>query len=262
MISAAQEQFENRKVSFMVIRTDKISKHFGGLKAVDGVDFVLKAEQLTSIIGPNGAGKTTLFNLIAGVYQPTSGKVIFKGRDITDLSLHQVSRLGITKTYQINHVFPSLKVFENLRIAAQSRESSFNFWKPAASFKKVNEEAARVMHLVQLTEKRNQLASTLSHGERRYLEIGIALATKPEVLLLDEPTAGMSCAETVLCSDLIKDLNVNLHLSIVLVEHDMSVVMNISDEVVVLNEGRVLAVGTPQEVSDNEDVQSVYLGEK
>src|SRR5271157_5383961 len=136
----------------MIIRTEKVSKHFGGLKAVDEVDFVVKEGQFTSIIGPNGAGKTTLFNLIAGVHQPTGGKVIFKGRDITNLSLHQVSRLGITKTYQINHVFPSLKVFENLRIAAQSRESSFNFWKPAASFKKVNEEAARVMHLVQSSE--------------------------------------------------------------------------------------------------------------
>lgn len=246
----------------MVIRTEKVSKHFGGLRAVDGVDFVLNPGQLTSIIGPNGAGKTTLFNLIAGVYEPTGGKVIFKGRDITNLPLHQVSRLGITKTYQINHIFPSLTVFENLRIAAQSRETSFNFWKPASDYKKVNEEASRVLEQVQLTEKRNQLASTLSHGERRYLEIGIALATKPEVLLLDEPTAGMSCAETMLCSDLIKEFNVGLKLSIVLVEHDMSVVMNISDEVVVLNEGRVLAVGTPQEVSDNEDVQSVYLGEK
>ncbi|MBI4963148.1 MAG: ABC transporter ATP-binding protein [Desulfomonile tiedjei] len=246
----------------MVIRTEKVSKHFGGLRAVDGVDFVLKTGQLTSIIGPNGAGKTTLFNLIAGVYQPTAGQVIFKDRDITDLPLHQVSRLGITKTYQINHIFPNLTVFENIRISAQSKETSFNFWKTAASYKKVNEMAERVLERVQLAEKRNHLASTLSHGERRYLEIGIALATEPEVLLLDEPTAGMSCAETFLCSDLIKELNVSLRLSIVLVEHDMSVVMNISDEVVVLNEGRVLAVGTPQEVSDNEDVQSVYLGEK
>jgi branched-chain amino acid transport system ATP-binding protein len=244
----------------MIIRTEKVSKHFGGLKAVDEVDFVVKEGRLTSIIGPNGAGKTTLFNLIAGVHQPTGGKVIFKERDITNLSLHQVSRLGITKTYQINHIFPSLTVFENLRIAAQSRETSFNFWKPAASYKGINGEAARVLEQVGLTEKRNRLAAILSHGERRYLEIGIALATKPEVLLLDEPTAGMSCAETEMCSNLIKELNLTLRLSVILVEHDMSVVMNISDEVLVLNEGRVLATGTPQQVSDNEDVQSVYLG--
>ena len=244
----------------MIIRTEKVSKHFGGLKAVDEVDFVVKEGRLTSIIGPNGAGKTTLFNLIAGVHQPTGGKVIFKERDITNLSLHQVSRLGITKTYQINHIFPSLTVFENLRIAAQSRETSFNFWKSATSYKGINGEAARVLEQVGLTEKRNRLAAILSHGERRYLEIGIALATKPEVLLLDEPTAGMSCAETEMCSRLIKELNLTLRLSVVLVEHDMSVVMNISDEVLVLNEGRVLAMGTPQQVSDNEDVQSVYLG--
>ena len=129
----------------MIIRTEKVSKHFGGLKAVDEVDFVVKEGRLTSIIGPNGAGKTTLFNLIAGVHQPTGGKVIFKERDITNLSLHQVSRLGITKTYQINHIFPSLTVFENLRIAAQSRETSFNFWKSATSYKGINGEAARVL---------------------------------------------------------------------------------------------------------------------
>jgi branched-chain amino acid transport system ATP-binding protein len=244
----------------MIIRTESVSKHFGGLKAVDEVDCVVQEGRLTSIIGPNGAGKTTLFNLIAGVHQPTSGKVIFKEKDITNLSLHQVCRLGIAKTYQINHVFPSLTVFENLRIAAQSRETSFNFWKPATSYKEINDQAAQVLEQVELTEKGNRPASTLSHGERRYLEIGIALATRPQVLLLDEPTAGMSCAETESCSSLIKDLNLSLRLSVVLVEHDMSVVMNISDEVLVLNEGRVLAVGTPQQVSDNEDVQSVYLG--
>lgn len=246
----------------MIIRTEKVSKHFGGLKAVDEVDFGVKEGQLTSIIGPNGAGKTTLFNLIAGVHHPTSGKVIFKDRDITNLSLHRVSRLGITKTYQINHIFPRLTVSENLRIAAQSRETSFNFWKPATAFQEINEQAAIVLEQVGLAERRSDLASTLSHGERQYLEIGIALATKPEILLLDEPTAGMSCAETELCSRLIKELNLTLRLSVVLVEHDMSVVMNISDEVWVLNEGRVLAVGTPQQVSDNEDVQSVYLGGK
>ncbi len=246
----------------MIIRTEKVSKHFGGLKAVDEVDFGVKEGQLTSIIGPNGAGKTTLFNLIAGVHHPTSGKVIFMDTDITNLPLHRVSQLGITKTYQINHIFPRLTVSENLRIAAQSRETSFNFWKSATSYQEINEQAATVLEQVGLAEKRTDLASTLSHGERQYLEIGIALATKPEILLLDEPTAGMSCAETELCSSLIKELNLTLGLSVVLVEHDMSVVMNISDEVWVLNEGRVLAVGTPQQVSDNEDVQSVYLGGK
>lgn len=246
----------------MYLRTEKVSKHFGGLKAVDEVDFQLRQGQLKSIIGPNGAGKTTLFNLIAGVYPPTSGKVFFRDKEITHLSLHETSRLGITKTYQITHIFPNLTVFENVRIAAQSRVTSFNFWRSTHSLREVNERALEILEQVELVEKRNWPASTLSHGERRYLEIGIALATRPEILLLDEPTAGMSCAETNLCAELIQKLNKNLRLTIVLVEHDMTVVMGISDEVLVLNEGKVLAEGTPKQVSDNEEVQRVYLGER
>jgi branched-chain amino acid transport system ATP-binding protein len=246
----------------MMLRTEKISKHFDGLRAVDQVDFTLKPGQLKSIIGPNGAGKTTLFNLIAGVHQATGGKVFFRDRDITDLSLHQTSRLGITKTYQVTHIFPGLTVFENVRIAAQSRLTAFNFWRTTHSLPTLNEKALGILEQVELLEKRSWLASTLSHGERRYLEIGIALATEPQVLLLDEPTAGMSVAETRQCAELIRRLNRDLHLSIVLVEHDMSVVMGISDEILVLNEGKVLAEGTPQQVSDNREVQRVYLGEE
>ena len=246
----------------MMLRTEKISKHFDGLRAVDQVDFTLKPGQLKSIIGPNGAGKTTLFNLIAGVHQATGGKVFFRDRDITDLSLHQTSRLGITKTYQVTHIFPGLTVFENVRIAAQSRLTAFNFWRTTHSLSALNEKALGILEQVELLEKRSWLASTLSHGERRYLEIGIALATEPQVLLLDEPTAGMSVAETRQCAELIQRLNRDLHLSIVLVEHDMSVVMGISDEILVLNEGKVLAEGTPRQVSDNREVQRVYLGEE
>jgi branched-chain amino acid transport system ATP-binding protein len=246
----------------MMLRTEKISKHFDGLRAVDQVDFTLKPGQLKSIIGPNGAGKTTLFNLIAGVHQATGGKVFFRDRDITDLSLHQTSRLGITKTYQVTHIFPGLTVFENVRIAAQSRLTAFNFWRTTHSLTALNEKALGILEQVELLEKRSWLASTLSHGERRYLEIGIALATEPQVLLLDEPTAGMSVAETRQCAELIQRLNRELNLSIVLVEHDMSVVMGISDEILVLNEGKVLAEGTPRQVSDNREVQRVYLGEE
>jgi branched-chain amino acid transport system ATP-binding protein len=246
----------------MFLRTEKISKHFGGLHAVEQVDFTLRKGQLKSIIGPNGAGKTTLFNLIAGVHEATAGKVFFEDRDITRMSLHQTSRLGITKTYQITHIFPGLSVFENVRIAAQSRQTSFNFWRTTHSFASLNEKTIDILQQVELLEKKNWFASTLSHGERRYLEIGIALATEPQVLLLDEPTAGMSVAETSMCAALIQRLNRELSLSIVLVEHDMSVVMGISEEILVLNEGRVLAEGTPKEVSDNREVQRVYLGEE
>jgi branched-chain amino acid transport system ATP-binding protein len=242
----------------MILRTEKVSKHFGGLHAVDQVDFTLKEGQLKSIIGPNGAGKTTLFNLIAGVHEPTGGKVFFRDRDITRMSLYQTSRMGITKTYQITHIFPGLSVFENVRIAAQSRVTSFNFWRSTHSLSALNEKALDILRQVELLEKRGWPASTLSHGERRYLEIGIALATEPQILLLDEPTAGMSVAETAMCAQLIQRLNRELKLSIVLVEHDMSVVMGISEEILVLNEGRVLAEGTPQQVSDNREVQRVY----
>jgi len=245
----------------ILLRTDKISKRFGGLCAVNQVDFTLQQGQLKSIIGPNGAGKTTLFNLMAGVYRPTNGKVFFKDKEITDLSLHKTSQLGITKTYQLTHIFPNLTVFENVRISAQSRNTAFNFWRTTHSFSELNERALDILEQVELLNKRNVLAYTLSHGERRYLEIGIALATEPKVLLLDEPTAGMSCAETNLCAALIKKLNRELNLSIVLVEHDMSVVMGISDEILVLNEGRTLAEGTPIEISNNEEVQRVYLGD-
>jgi len=246
----------------MYLRTEKVCKYFGGLRAVDQVDFRLKKTQLKSIIGPNGAGKTTLFNLIAGVHRPTGGKVFFEDREITRLPLHRISRMGITKTYQITHVFPSLTVYENVRIAAQSRVTSFNFWDSTHRLGEVNAKSLRILEQVELIEKRNWLASTLSHGERKYLEIGIALATEPKILLLDEPTAGMSCAETNLCAELIQKLNRELGLSILLVEHDMSVVMGISDEVLVLNEGKVLAEGTPRQVSDNAEVQRVYLGER
>lgn len=244
----------------VILRTEGISKHFGDFRAVDGVDFTVKEGQLKAIIGPNGAGKTTLFNLIAGVHLPTHGRSYFRGRDITRLPLHQTSRLGITKTYQITQIFPNLSVFENVRIAVQARVATFTFWKPAHSHQRTNRRALEILDQIGLTEKRNFLAATLSHGERRYLEIGIALAADPAVLLLDEPTAGMSTAETNRCADLISALNRELRLSILLVEHDMRVVMSISDEIVVMCEGRVLASGTPQEVSDNEEVQRVYLG--
>jgi len=244
----------------MYLETKNLSKYFGGLKAVDQVDFQVKEGQLKSIIGPNGAGKTTFFNLLCGLYPPTSGKIHFLGNDITDKKMNQISQIGITKTFQITHIFPRLSVFENVRISAQSRKSSFNFWKKADDLSEINERTIQILERVKLSDQRDRLASTLSHGDRKYLEIGIALSTNPRLLLLDEPTAGMSPAETVLAMKLIRDLRDRLNLTILLVEHDMNVVMNISDEVVCLNEGQVLACGSPQEISCNEVVQRVYLG--
>lgn len=244
----------------MQLETNGVCKYFGGLKAVDGVDFRLSSGQLKSIIGPNGAGKTTFFNLLSGFYLPTKGTIHFEGKDISRKSMDQVSQRGITKTFQITQIFPRLTVFENVRIAAQSRKTAFNFWRRAGSFHDVNEKALEVLDLVMLLDSRERIASTLSHGEKRYLEIGMALAAEPKILLLDEPTAGMSPAETVEATHLIRDIADRLKLTIVLVEHDMSVVMEISDDILVLNEGKVLAEGNPKTISDNEEVQRVYLG--
>ena len=244
----------------MLLETRAVCKYFGGLKAVDGVDFKLSSGQLKSIIGPNGAGKTTFFNMLSGFYLPTKGTIHFEGKDISRKSMDQVSQRGITKTFQITQIFPRLTVFENVRIAAQSRKTAFNFWRRAGSFHDVNEKALEVLDLVMLLDSRERIASTLSHGEKRYLEIGMALAAEPKILLLDEPTAGMSPAETVEATHLIRDIADRLKLTIVLVEHDMSVVMEISDDILVLNEGKVLAEGNPKTISDNEEVQRVYLG--
>ena len=244
----------------MYLETKSICKYFGGLKAVDQVDFSIREGQLKSIIGPNGAGKTTLFNLLSGLYTPTSGKILFQGKEITNKKMNQISQIGITKTFQITHIFPRLSVFENVRISAQSRNSSFNFWKQADGLREVNEKTMKILDLVQLGGSLERPASVLSHGEKKYLEIGIALATDPKLLLLDEPTAGMSPAETIQATALIKSLRDRLKLTVILVEHDMSVVMSISDEVLCLNEGRVLACGSPEEISGNETVQKVYLG--
>jgi branched-chain amino acid transport system ATP-binding protein len=244
----------------MYLETRSICKYFGGLKAVDQVDFSIREGQLKSIIGPNGAGKTTLFNLLSGLYTPTSGKILFQGKEITNKKMNQISQIGITKTFQITQIFPRLSVFENVRISAQSRKSSFNFWQSADGLREVNEKTVKILELVKLGGSLDRPASVLSHGEKKYLEIGIALATDPKLLLLDEPTAGMSPAETIQATALIKSLRDRLSLTVILVEHDMSVVMSISDEVLCLNEGRVLACGSPEQISCNESVQKVYLG--
>jgi branched-chain amino acid transport system ATP-binding protein len=244
----------------MYLETKSICKYFGGLKAVDQVDFSLQEGQLKSIIGPNGAGKTTLFNLLSGLYTPTSGKILFQGKEITNKKMNQISQIGITKTFQITQIFPRLSVFENVRISAQSRKSSFNFWQPADGLQEVNAKTMKILELVNLGDSLERPASVLSHGEKKYLEIGIALATDPKLLLLDEPTAGMSPAETIQATAVIKSLRDRLRLTVILVEHDMSVVMSISDEVLCLNEGRVLACGSPEQISCNESVQKVYLG--
>jgi branched-chain amino acid transport system ATP-binding protein len=230
---------------------------FGGLTAVDGVDFQVRRGELRAVIGPNGAGKTTFFNMLTGVLPPTAGRILFKGQDITALPPHAVSRLGMARSYQVTNIFADLTVLENLRIAVQSRVTTFSLWRNADALREVTERAERMLALLGLGAKRDFPAGALSHGEQRYLEIGIALATEPEFLLLDEPTAGMSPEETKQTADFIRTIAGRV--TIVLVEHDMEVVMGVSDRITVLNYGKVLAEGSPAEIRENPDVRRVYL---
>ena len=230
----------------VLLETEELTCAFGSLLAVDRVDLTIRRGELRSIIGPNGAGKTTLFRLIAGEIAPSRGRIRFHDRDITGLPRHLVARLGIAKSYQITNVFPHLSVLENVRVVAQGPARSFDFWSRADRLDGARDRALAILRRVRLERKAGLLAAQLSHGEKRHLEIAIALASDPTLLLLDEPTAGMSPEET--------------DETIVLVEHKMKVVMKISDRVTVLHQGQVLADGTPDEIRANGRVQQTYLG--
>jgi branched-chain amino acid transport system ATP-binding protein len=241
-----------------LLRTERLTRAFGSLMAVDRVDVAIRAGELRSIIGPNGAGKTTFFRLISGETKPTSGRIFFRERDITGLPQHAVARLGIAKSYQITNVFPHLSVHENVRVAVQGAARAFDFWSRADRLAPVDARASELLQTVGLAAKRQQLATHLSHGEKRHLEIAIALASDPALLLLDEPTAGMSPEETDETMRLIRELAAGR--TVILVEHKMKVVMKISDRITVLHQGQVLADGTPDEIRANERVQQTYLG--
>ncbi|MBI4246275.1 MAG: ABC transporter ATP-binding protein [Candidatus Rokubacteria bacterium] len=245
-------------VDAALLETRQLGRAFGSLLAVDRVDFTVRRGELRSIIGPNGAGKTTFFRLIAGELHPSSGRIIFQGRDITGLPQHAVARLGIAKSYQITNVFPHLSVLENVRVAAQGPARAFDFWSRRDRLGDPRERARALLEAVGLADKAGLLAAHLSHGGKRHLEIAIALAADPALLLLDEPTAGMSPEETDETIVLIRQLAVGR--TVVLVEHKMKVVMGISDRITVLHQGQVLAEGTPEEIRANQIVQRTYLG--
>jgi len=242
----------------IVLRTEALTRSFGSLMAVNGVSLAVRRGELRSIIGPNGAGKTTFFRLVSGEMAPSSGRVWFRGADITGLPQHRVSRLGIAKSYQITNIFPHLSVLENVRVAAQGHARSFNFWARAAALADCREQARAILGSVGLAGQAGRLAAHLSHGEKRHLEIGIALASDPALLLLDEPTAGMSPEETDETMGLIRELCAGR--TVVLVEHKMKLVMGISDRITVLHQGQVLAEGSPEEIRGNEIVRQTYLG--
>ena len=241
-----------------ILKTVNLTKNFGGLAAVSGVSFSIQEGDLQSIIGPNGAGKSTFFKLIIGEITPSSGQIIFMSQDITALPQAAISHRGIAVAYQITNIFPLLSVFENVRVAAQSRKTTFNLWSHALSHNELTEESQAILELIGLQDVQGETAANLSHGDRKRLEIGIALATKPKLLLLDEPTAGLSPPETRQTIDLIKKIAKGL--TIILVEHKMKVVMEVSSKITVLYYGSLLVQGTPDDIRHNEEVRRVYLG--
>ncbi len=244
-----------------LLETKNLKKYFGGLKAVDGIDFSVQEEGLISIIGPNGAGKTTFFNLISGIMKPTEGRVFFQGRNITGWPPHRLAGMGLGRSYQITNIFPLLTVLENVRIACQSAGSdNYKFWQHHKSFSVYEEKAQEILKRVYLAGREQQLAMHLPHGDKRKLEVAIALAREPTLLLLDEPTAGISTEELPELTALIQEIKELGKQQILLVEHRMDVVTAISDRITVLNRGVILAEGTPDEIMENQEVQEAYLG--
>ncbi|MBI4637897.1 MAG: ABC transporter ATP-binding protein [Candidatus Rokubacteria bacterium] len=241
-----------------ILETRQLTRRFGGLVAVGQLDLTVRHGELLALIGPNGAGKTTLFNLICGRLSPTEGEIFFKGRNITGLRPDRISHLGIARTLQITSIFQGLTVFDNVWVAAQSRMRFFNPLVKTARFRDLHASVTGTLEKLGLADKGGILASELSYGDQRLLEIAIALATRPSLLLLDEPTSGLSGVEAETVTQTVAELVRSV--DVILVEHDMGVVMNLADRVVVLHEGRIIADGSPDQISKNELVQEVYLG--
>jgi len=244
----------------VILRTTGVSKSFGKFLALNNITAEFERGAITSIIGPNGAGKSTYFNLLSGAFAPSRGKVEFEGRDVTHLPQHRFAHLGIAKSFQITNIFPQLTVRENVRVGLQAFVSRYDIWRPRASLPGLIERADALLAMVGLQDRRERRARDLAHGEQRALEIGMALAANPRLLLLDEPTAGMSPEETRVMMDLIVKLASER--TVILVEHKMKLVMGISQRVLVLHHGELLAQGTPAEVRQNEQVKRVYLGQR
>ena len=234
-----------------------LSVQFGGLAALSRVGLAVERGNTHAIIGPNGAGKSTFFNCLTGVLKPTGGRIIFNGEDITGLPSNEISQKGIARSYQITNILPNASALENVRIAAQSRRHAWNMIAHHTAFADINAKAEAALAAVGLADKADELASNLSHGAQRNLEIGIALATEPKLLCLDEPTAGMSAAETRETMHLVRQIGENL--TILIVEHDMEVVMELADRITVLHYGQILAEGMPEEIQQNPKVLEVYL---
>jgi branched-chain amino acid transport system ATP-binding protein len=246
----------------IILEAKNLTKAFGGLVAVDDVSIKIHAKTMHAIIGPNGARKTTLFNLLSGVMPPSRGEVFYKGENITSLPPYKRAHLGIGRSYQITNIFPNLTVIENVRLAAQAKgKDNFKLFSRADDFTRYIDQAQEVIETVDLKGRASFPARNLTHGEKRKLELGIMLACDPELLLFDEPTAGMSSEQVPELINIINRIVQQHERTAILVEHRMDMVMSISDVVTVMNQGRILAAGSPGEIANNKQVQIAYLGD-
>ncbi|CAN5796127.1 ABC transporter ATP-binding protein [soil metagenome] len=244
-----------------LLHIDRLVKRFGGLTATDHADITVKVGEVHALIGPNGAGKTTLIHQISGTLQPDEGRILFDGEDVTRLSMHARTLRGLARSYQITSIFKKLSALDNVALAVQARSgSSFSFWKSARAESARYDEAAAVLARVGLADRMQALAGSLSHGQQRQLEVGVALATRPKLLLLDEPMAGMGPDESEQMVTLLQSLRGEL--TLFLVEHDMGAVFRLADRISALVAGRVIACGTPSEVRDDPLVKQAYLGDE
>jgi len=246
----------------LILQTEHLCKAFGALVAVDDVSLAVTGGHVHSIIGPNGAGKTTLMNLLSGIFAPSAGTIYFRGAEITNVPLYKRARLGIGRSFQITNLFPHLTVLENVRLAAQALSRvSFDWLRPALAYTDLRDRAYATLELVGLATLASRAALTLPHGGKRKLELAILLVQEPALLILDEPTAGMASHEVPELIEILAAIHKQGGKTVIVVEHNMSLVMNVSDRITVMHLGRILAEGTPVEVAANHQVQSAYLGE-
>lgn len=244
-----------------ILKVVRLNKSFGGLKATHDVDYEMTTGELSAIIGPNGAGKSTFFNLLTGYHKVDSGEVYYKGKDITNWPPHKIARLGITRAFQISNIYPALTTYENTRQAILTEQNrTLNFFTPAERLAK--KESLELLEITGLSQHANMMAGNLSQGDKKRLELAIALGSKPQLVFLDEPTAGMSGEETRETMELVARLNKDMGLTILFTEHDMSVVFGYARRLTVLHQGTVIAEGTPEEVRANKRAQKIYLGEE
>jgi branched-chain amino acid transport system ATP-binding protein len=246
-----------------VLEIRGLVKNFGKLAAIAGVDLDFRKGEFASIIGPNGAGKTTLFHVVTGKLAPSAGTIQFNGQDISRLPAHKIARLGLGRIFQITNLFPELTVYENIKVSVLAkRRETLRMFTLSGSMRQADQETERILEVVGLADKKDALCGALSHGDQRLIEIGVALAIHPVLLLLDEPTGGMGPEETDRMVQFIRDLSAREQVTILLVEHDMKVVFSVSERIVVMHQGLVIADGSPEEIRRNEKVREAYLGEE